>query len=120
MSTWSGYEWRFVECQGRKRFLAAENIFCPFRLALCLGHAYNMRRRTTNTSKQPSITPEYVGVDQAEVLSGLSRWTWRHYAYAGKIASVKAGKRLLIPVSEIRRVMTEGYRPALEAAKGQL
>jgi hypothetical protein len=47
-------------------------------------------------------------------MSGLSRWTWRHYAYEGKIASVKAGKRLLIPVAEIRRVMAQGYRPALE------
>ena len=73
-----------------------------------------MKRNTPNASKQQSITPEYVGVDQAEVMSGLSRWTWRHYAYAGKIASVKAGKRLLIPVSEIRRIMSAGYRPALE------
>jgi hypothetical protein len=52
-------------------------------------------------------------------MSGLSRWTWRHYAYEGKIASVKAGKRLLIPVSEIRRVMAQGYRPALETQEGE-
>ena len=77
-------------------------------------HAAYMKQRTPHTNKPQAITPEYVGVDQAELMSGLSRWTWRHYAYAGKIASVKAGKRLLIPVSEIRRLMNEGYRPALE------
>jgi hypothetical protein len=76
-----------------------------------------MKRTTPNASKQPSVAPEYLGVDQAEVMSGLSRWTWRHYAYEGKIASVKAGKRLLIPVSEIRRVMNEGYRPALQGER---
>lgn len=79
-----------------------------------LPDACHMKQSTPNKSKQQSISPEYIGVDQAEVLSGLSRWTWRRMAYAGKIASVKAGKRLLIPVTEIRRVMSEGYRPALE------
>jgi len=72
------------------------------------------QKSTSNRSKQQSITPEYVGVDQAEVMTGLSRWTWRRYAYRGKIASVKPGKRLLIPVSEIRRIMAEGYRPAVQ------
>jgi len=74
-----------------------------------------MKRSTHITTKRhKTVEPEYLGVNQAEAMSGLSRWTWRHYAYAGKIASVKAGKRLLIPVAEIRRVMSEGYRPALE------
>jgi hypothetical protein len=74
-----------------------------------------MKRTTHNTIKQrPTVEPEYIGVDQAEVMSGLSRWTWRHWSYEGRVASVKAGKRLLIPVSEIRRVMAEGYRPAIE------
>jgi hypothetical protein len=36
----------------------------------------------------------------------------RKRAYAGKIASIKDTRHLLIPVSEIRRVMGEGYRPA--------
>jgi predicted site-specific integrase-resolvase len=71
-----------------------------------------MRHNSPNSTNR-EITPEYLDVREAEAMSGLSRWTWRKYAYKGKIASVKAGKRLLIPISEIRRVMAEGYRPAV-------
>jgi hypothetical protein len=59
------------------------------------------------------IEPEYFGVDEAEILTGRSRWSWRKDAYSGRIASVKIGRRLLIPKREIDRVMSEGYRPAL-------
>jgi|HubBroStandDraft_6_1064221.scaffolds.fasta_scaffold3470922_2 hypothetical protein len=59
------------------------------------------------------IEPKYLGVEGAEQRSGLSRWTWRRLAYDGRIASSKVGKRLLIPVDEIDRVLAEGYRPAL-------
>jgi len=57
------------------------------------------------------VEPELVGVDTAEIMTSISRWTWRAWAYSGKIASVKAGRRLLIPVAEIRRVIAEGTRP---------
>jgi predicted site-specific integrase-resolvase len=58
---------------------------------------------------------EYLGVNEAEALSGVSRWTWRRWAYDGKVASVKLGKRLLIPSSEIARLIAENTRPrALE------
>jgi hypothetical protein len=60
--------------------------------------------------------PKFLGVDGAEIYSGVSKWTWRRMAYAGRIASSKIGKRLLIPVSEIDRVLAEGYRPALTDA----
>jgi hypothetical protein len=60
------------------------------------------------------VKREYLGVDQAELMSGVSRWTWRRWAYSNKIASVKAGRRLLIPMAEFDRVMSEGYRPAIE------
>ena len=58
------------------------------------------------------VRPKYLRVDQAELMSGVSRWTWRRWAYTNKIASVKAGKRQLIPIVEFDRVMSEGYRPA--------
>jgi excisionase family DNA binding protein len=57
----------------------------------------------------------YLGVDAVGDLTGLSPWTWRRWAYDGKVASVKVGRRLLIPASEIERVMHEGLRPALGA-----
>jgi len=58
----------------------------------------------------------YFGVNDLGY-TGLSPWTWRRWAYDGKIASAKAGKRLLIPKSEVDRVMKEGLRPALEASR---
>lgn len=60
-----------------------------------------------------TIGTEYVSVQGAEDISTRSKWSWRRDAYAGKIASVKIGRRLLIPVSEVRRVIAEGTRPAL-------
>jgi hypothetical protein len=63
------------------------------------------------------VEPEYLTVQGAEALSSRSRWSWRRDAYEGKIASVKLGTKLLIPVSEIRRVIAEGTRPRLPGAK---
>ena len=53
---------------------------------------------------------------EAEEMTGLSRWTWRRSAYAGTVASVKIGRRLFIPVSEVRRVIAENTRPRLQDA----
>jgi hypothetical protein len=68
-------------------------------------------------AKRRIIEPEYLGVTDAEIMTGRSRWTWRRDCYTGRIASVKLRGRLLIPISEIRRVLAEGYRPAV--ARGQ-
>jgi len=65
-------------------------------------------------AKGKATQPEWVGVDTAEYLTDRSRWCWRKDAYSGKIASTKIGRRLLIPRSEIDRVMLEGLRPRLE------
>jgi hypothetical protein len=63
--------------------------------------------------QRPSrVEPEFVSVVEAETMTGRSRWSWRQDAYRGRIASSKVGTRLLIPVSEIRRVLNEGMRPA--------
>ncbi len=60
------------------------------------------------------VEPEYVSVQGAETMTGRSRWSWRRDAYEGKIASVKLGVKLLIPISEIRRVIAENTRPAVQ------
>jgi hypothetical protein len=52
-----------------------------------------------------------MSVDQAQAFSSISRWTWRAKAYSGEIESIKVGARMLIPVSEIERVIREGRRP---------
>ncbi len=58
----------------------------------------------------------YLGVAEAEEMTGVSRWTWRRWAYDGKITSTKLGSRLLIPASEIDRVISEGTRPRVAEA----
>jgi hypothetical protein len=62
------------------------------------------------------LEPELVSVQGAETMTGRSRWSWRRDAYEGRIASVKLGARLLIPVSEIRRVVAENTRPRIKQA----
>jgi hypothetical protein len=70
--------------------------------------------RDDNVKMLETAKPEFVSVDQCETITGVSRWTWRQYAYEGKIGSIKFGTRLLIPISEVRRVLAEGYRPPKE------
>ena len=60
------------------------------------------------------VEAEYVSVQGAETMTGRSRWSWRRDAYDGKIASVKLGAKLLIPIAEIRRVIAENTRPRLD------
>jgi len=58
-----------------------------------------------------TVKADYLGVVDAEMLTGVSRWTWRRWAYDGRVASVKLGKRLLIPSAEISRLVAENTRP---------
>lgn len=60
------------------------------------------------------VERQYLGVAECEIMSGISAWTWRRHAYTGRVESVKLGRRLLIPVAEIRRVLAENTRPRLE------
>lgn len=55
-----------------------------------------------------------LSVAELEISTGVSKWTWRRWAYDGKIASVKLGKRLLVPASEVDRMIAAGTRPAVE------
>lgn len=61
-----------------------------------------------------TVEAKLYGVQEAQELTGISRWTWRRWAYDGRVASVKLGKRLLIPASEIQRLVAQNTRPALE------
>jgi excisionase family DNA binding protein len=57
---------------------------------------------------------QYLSPTDAGNRYGLSGWTIRRWAYSGKIGSVKLGKRLLIPVKELERLVSENTRPRLE------
>ena len=63
---------------------------------------------------QQNIEPELLGMEDAERLTGRSRWSWRRDCYSGAVASVKIGRRLFVPMSEVRRVIAENTRPRLE------
>lgn len=65
------------------------------------------------------LQPEYLSVNECEIVSGLSRWTWRKWAYDGRVASVKVSSRLLIPATEVQRVMQANLRPAVEALSAE-
>ena len=43
------------------------------------------------------VDADYLGVKEAEIMTGVSRWTGRRWAYDGRIGSVKLGLRLLDP-----------------------
>ena len=68
------------------------------------------------STMQRKIEPELLGMADAEAMTGRSRWSWRRDAYEGKISSVKLGAKLLIPISEVRRVIAENTRPRLQDA----
>lgn len=74
----------------------------------------NAPRKTADTQQ-----PKLLTVDAAAAISGESRWTWRARAYKGVVASVKIGNsqkaRLLIPESEVLRLIEQGMRPAVVA-----
>ena len=59
------------------------------------------------------VEPELLGMDEVEAMTGRSRWSWRRDCYSGAVASVKIGRRLLLPISEVRRVIKESTRPRL-------
>jgi excisionase family DNA binding protein len=57
------------------------------------------------------IAPEAIRPQEFARRLGISVWTARQWAYRGKISSCKVGKLLLIPTSEITRLLSENLRP---------
>jgi hypothetical protein len=45
------------------------------------------------------MAKSFASVAEAEDMTGISRWTWRRWAYDGRIASTKLGTRLLVPIA---------------------
>lgn len=63
--------------------------------------------------QEMQTTSEVLRVQEFARRLQISVWTARQWAYRGKIASCKVGKHLLIPTSEIGRLIGAGTRPAL-------
>jgi excisionase family DNA binding protein len=66
---------------------------------------------------QAKLKQQFLGVQEAQELTGISKWTWRRWSYDGRVASVKLGKRLLIPLREIERLVEENTRPRVSVAQ---
>jgi excisionase family DNA binding protein len=56
-----------------------------------------------------------MGVKDASHYTGLSIWTLRKWAYAGKISSIKLSTRLLFDKTELDRILAENTRPRMAA-----
>jgi hypothetical protein len=57
------------------------------------------------------MTEDLLPIKDAARQLGISVWTLRKRAYLGDVASVKIGAKLLIPKSEIARIIQDGTRP---------
>jgi hypothetical protein len=79
-------------------------------------HSTSTRKPSGRTIMSP-VEAEYLSVEGCERLTNLSRSTWRRYAYAGTVASCKVGGRLIIPRSEVNRILQGAMRPALATAE---
>jgi hypothetical protein len=67
------------------------------------------------SKNERKIEPELLGMADAEAMTGRSRWSWRRDCYSGAVASVKIGRRLFVPIAEVRRVIAESTRPRLNS-----
>jgi excisionase family DNA binding protein len=67
---------------------------------------------STFESKNPNIKPQIVNVDDAARMLGLKSSTVRAYIAKRKIASVRIGRRVLVPTAAIHELITAGLRPA--------
>lgn len=65
-------------------------------------------KATASTSAE---LPTLLSCTECFQLTGLSPWSWRQWCYTGRISSVKLGRRLLVPASEVARLISEGTRP---------
>jgi excisionase family DNA binding protein len=64
--------------------------------------------------QQTDHEPEVIRVQEFAQRLQISVWTARQWAYRGKISSCKAGKHLLIPASEITRLIAANTRPRIQ------
>jgi len=54
-------------------------------------------------------------LDEASSRLGVCWQTTRRWAAAGVLASIRLGRRRMIPVAEVERLLREGTHPAHEA-----
>lgn len=75
-----------------------------------------MSHQIRSRSQKVPVGEPVVNCRQAKTLSGgMGEWFWRRKALRNEIDSYRVGKQLFIPIREIRRVISEGYKPRIAA-----
>ena len=57
------------------------------------------------------VDEKLLSVFEAQALTGRKASTWRRDITERKVASVKLGRLVRIPLSEVQRLIRSGYRP---------
>lgn len=57
------------------------------------------------------IDEKLLSVFEAQAMTGRKASTWRRDITERKVASVKLGRLVRIPLSEVQRLIRSGYRP---------
>ncbi len=68
--------------------------------------------RPVNAQPSAGPTGRLQSVKDFAACLGLSVWTVRGWAYRGRVASIKLGARMMIPTTELDRLISENLRPA--------
>jgi excisionase family DNA binding protein len=58
-----------------------------------------------------------VGLQEAQEMTGISHFTFRRMVRNGKIKAVRVGRRLLIPVTELEKLVKPGAISATSRKK---
>jgi len=76
--------------------------------------------KRSNPSEMILDRADFVTCNEAARVTPFSRTTWALWAQKGVVSYLRIGKTILIPRSEIARVIIQGTKPATEqvAARG--
>jgi excisionase family DNA binding protein len=69
--------------------------------------------RTAKPVSPVATNQRLISVKDFGALLGVSLWTVRGWAYKGRVASVKLGARMMIPTTELDRLIEENLRPRI-------
>ena len=60
------------------------------------------------------IPDKLLSVFEAEAMTGRKASTWRRDIHERRVGHVKLGRLVRIPLSEVQRLVSSGYRPPVE------
>jgi excisionase family DNA binding protein len=75
---------------------------------------HNNAKPCDNLNMKTTTPHKLLTIQEAADSLGISVWTLRGWAYAGRISSHKLGKRLMVSQKELDRILAETERPRLK------